>query len=43
MWQGEAGVGEASEQGGAGGEEQAQRGDAEVAVDRGERGGDEGG
>ena len=39
MGQGEAGGGEASEQGGAGGEEQAQGGDTEVAVDRGEWGG----
>ena len=37
----EGGGEEAGEQGGAGGEEQTQGGDAEVAVDRGEWGGDE--
>ena len=43
MGQGDGGRGPAGEQGGDGGEEQAQGGHAQVAIDRGERGGEEGG
>ena len=43
MGQGDGGRGPAGEQGGDGGEEEAQGGHAQVAIDRGERGGEEGG